>query len=314
MISSAKHLLRSIAFYLPDRLHSLRRKRELKFSRTEISRPQLVADLSRLPIDRDAIVLVHSSLKSLGFVSGGATMVVEALVEAIVKRNGGTVMLPCYSINGTMHQTLLEQRIFDVSKTPSNLERSRKRFASFPKLYVVFTRRILSPPSVPLPNGLPGRITRAGQVSALVPRWRSCARSKVICWDWEPISALSRSIIALRTLRPDFPLAVHTADSPLTVPCRGYSGEAHSLSLNALDGVVARTRIDRPENAAIREFFTERLERHAGLRWFQVGEARSWVILASALYDEARNLMNNGVTIYSTREEIEAFKRVRGEE
>ena len=133
MISSAKHLLRSIAFYLPDRLHSLRRKRELKFSRTEISRPQLVADLSRLPIDRDAIVLVHSSLKSLGFVSGGATMVVEALVEAIVKRNGGTVMLPCYSINGTMHQTLLEQRIFDVSKTPSNLGAIPEAFRHLPE-------------------------------------------------------------------------------------------------------------------------------------------------------------------------------------
>ena len=94
----------------------------------------------------------------------------------------------------------------------------------------------------------------------------------------------------------------------------GILRETYSMSLNALDGVVARTRIDRPENAAIREFFTERLERHAGLRWFQVGEARSWVILASALYDEAINLMNYGVTIYSTREEIEAFKRVRGEE
>ena len=314
MISSAKHLLRSIAFYLPDRLHSLRRKRELKFSRTEISRPQLVADLSRLPIDRDAIVLVHSSLKSLGFVSGGATMVVEALVEAIVKRNGGTVMLPCYSINGTMHQTLLEQRIFDVSKTPSNLGAIPEAFRQLPEAVRSIHPTHSFAAIGPLAKWLTGTHHSCGtSFGAGSPMAKLREKQGYLLGLGTNLGTVT-FYHCLEDIETGFPLAVHTADSPLTVPCRGYSGETYSLSLNALDGVVARTRIDRPENAAIREFFTERLERHAGLRWFQVGEARSWVILASALYDEARNLMNNGVTIYSTREEIEAFKRVRGEE
>ena len=40
--------------------------------------PELAADLERLGLQRGGLVMVHSSLRSIGTVSGGAATVVDA--------------------------------------------------------------------------------------------------------------------------------------------------------------------------------------------------------------------------------------------
>jgi len=56
------------------------------------SREDLANDLRRLGLADGDIVLVHSSLKSLGYVEGGAATIVAALRDAIGKR--GTIVVP----------------------------------------------------------------------------------------------------------------------------------------------------------------------------------------------------------------------------
>jgi aminoglycoside 3-N-acetyltransferase len=55
----------------------------------------LTADLARLGVGEGDVVLVHSSLRSLGFVIGGAVSVVRALLQTVGPR--GTVVVPAFS-------------------------------------------------------------------------------------------------------------------------------------------------------------------------------------------------------------------------
>ena len=55
----------------------------------------LVADLRRLGIPQGPPILVHSSLSALGWVAGGAHVVVDALVEAFGPSS--TIVVPCQS-------------------------------------------------------------------------------------------------------------------------------------------------------------------------------------------------------------------------
>lgn len=66
---------------------------------TEVERPgtveSLTADLRALGMEEGMIILVHSSLSSLGWVCGGAVAVVEALRLALGSE--GTLMMPAHS-------------------------------------------------------------------------------------------------------------------------------------------------------------------------------------------------------------------------
>jgi aminoglycoside 3-N-acetyltransferase len=56
------------------------------------TRASLAGDLRRLGVESGDVVLVHSSLSSLGWVCGGAVAVVQALLDAVGP--GGTVAVP----------------------------------------------------------------------------------------------------------------------------------------------------------------------------------------------------------------------------
>nr|WP_296071285.1 AAC(3) family N-acetyltransferase [uncultured Actinoplanes sp.] len=93
------------------------------------TRASLTADLRRLGIDGDAVVLVHSSYKSLGFVVGGPQAVVEALLEV-----AGTVVVPTHTPDNTDPATWNSPPVpsawwdairgeapgFDVGRTPAS--------------------------------------------------------------------------------------------------------------------------------------------------------------------------------------------------
>ena len=82
-----------------------------------IGRAQLAEQFLELGLTKGGSVLVHSSLKSLGWVQGGADAVVGALTDAVGPE--GTVMVPNLPFRGTLTRYLKRVPTFDVRSTPS---------------------------------------------------------------------------------------------------------------------------------------------------------------------------------------------------
>ena len=78
-----------------------------------VTKATVVEGLRRLGLGPGDVVLVHSSLSSLGVVLGGAEAVVDALLEAVSP--GGTVMVP--TLTGSPLDRL-RPPVFDPQRTP----------------------------------------------------------------------------------------------------------------------------------------------------------------------------------------------------
>jgi aminoglycoside 3-N-acetyltransferase len=285
-------------------LGRLRRQRQLVRELPAVTRAQLLCDLAALSLPPGGILLVHSSLKRLGFVEGGAEGLLDALVATVVEGAGGTLCLPAFSIDGSMRDTLASGRVFDVRTTPSNLGAVPEAFRRRPGV-----RRSVHPTH---------SIAALGpQAEWIVAEHHRCGSSFGKGSPMARILEAGGHLAGLGTelgtvtfyhcledLEPDFPLAVYSDDSPFTVRCRDWLGDEHRVTLPAHSAELARRRIDRKEKAALRAYFTRWLEAEAGLRWFPLGQSRSWTVPLPAMYRECRRLMREGVTIYSTEDEL----------
>jgi len=74
---------------------------------------RIASDLKALGIQPGDIILVHSSLKSLGYVDGGSETVIQGLLKAI--GNDGTLLMPALSYMQNPHH------IHNTHDTPSNV-------------------------------------------------------------------------------------------------------------------------------------------------------------------------------------------------
>lgn len=82
----------------------------------DITMAEIVNDLRRLGINPGDTLIVHSSLKSLGRVEGGADTVIDALLAAL--RPGGTLLMPSFQ-HGSEFFLLDRGCCFDVRSSPS---------------------------------------------------------------------------------------------------------------------------------------------------------------------------------------------------
>jgi aminoglycoside 3-N-acetyltransferase len=308
MKASVKSFLRAAGDFLPDRIHRWRRRRQLSAERQHYTAEHLRADLDRLDIADQGIVLLHSSLKAIGFVEGGPEAVVKALVESVVERRGGTLLVPTFSIHGTMRTTLAKGQegeiVFDVNQTPSNLGAIPEAFRRHPQAL-----RSIHPTHSfgaigPLASDLVADHHRCGSsFGEGSPMARMLRRGGQVLGLGTNLGNVT-FYHCLEELEPDFPFSVYSPDSPFRVPCREADGQLIELVVSGHDEGVSQTRIDRPQNAAIRDYVTRALEDRAGLRWYTVCDARSWLVSAQPFYEEIKRQMHRGITIYSTAEQL----------
>jgi len=78
-----------------------------------VSKEDIKAGLKEIGLKKGDIVGVHSSLKSLGFVEGGADAVINALLEIV--GGEGTIVMPTYSTNRIMMKLTPEETAAGVS-------------------------------------------------------------------------------------------------------------------------------------------------------------------------------------------------------
>jgi len=76
---------------------------------------EIADDLKRVGVRAGGVLLVHSSLSSMGHVPGGAETVIQGLLEALGPE--GTLLMPALSYE----HVSAKQPYFDVRRTPSNI-------------------------------------------------------------------------------------------------------------------------------------------------------------------------------------------------
>jgi len=82
-----------------------------------VSKEDIKSGLRQLGLKPGALVMVHSSLSSFGYVEGGAETVIDALLEMVGEE--GTVMVPTYSTNRRRLDTGEEEFLpYDAENTP----------------------------------------------------------------------------------------------------------------------------------------------------------------------------------------------------
>ncbi|RME63064.1 MAG: aminoglycoside N(3)-acetyltransferase [Alphaproteobacteria bacterium] len=281
------------------------RRRQLSGRLQHVDRDTLVQDLEALALPDGAVLLVHSALKQLGFVEGGPASVIAALTEVVVKRRGGTLALPTFSIDGTMYKTMASGRAFDVRTTPCNLGAIPETFRRTPDV-----RRSVHPThSFAALGDKADWIVRDhhrcgsnfGTDSPMARIMQAGGFLAGLGTDLGPVTFYH----CLEDIEPDFPRPVYAPGAPFSIACRDWNGALHMLALRAHAPDLSQTRIDRPDSQAIRAFITRHLETHAGLEWFPIGQGRGWIVPMPAMYAACRDLMRKGITIYTTAAELD---------
>ena len=110
LLSGIRSLKKSSAHF------NLKRK---KLSGKIITKEKLAADFAAAGIQKGDSIIVHSSLRRIGFVERGAQTVIDALLEAIGSE--GTLLFPASPVEAHGKTYLESNPVFDVRNTPSKM-------------------------------------------------------------------------------------------------------------------------------------------------------------------------------------------------
>jgi len=306
MITKIKQwLIRILPPKVIDFLRNIRasfRIRYLRQTRIKVTEAQILNDLKKLGIKRGDIIFVHSSLKSIGFVESGPETVINALMEIIGSE--GTLVMPCFSLQGSMVETLESDLIFDPQKTPSTVGAIPEAFRKRPGV-----SRSIHPTHSVCAWGLKAKcITEEHERASTnfgpgTPFYKIMEEGGFILGlgvDFGPITFVH----AIEDILEEFPLKVYL-NKEYTARIIDYDGRLKEMKVRAHDPKVAKTRIDQEEGRWIRNFFTNYLTAKGFLRSGFVGEARCWIIKAKDLFEAQKGLVRQGITVYTTREQYE---------
>ena len=303
MLKQAKRLAKAV-------LEKLRRRssaREVKQTQRHVSCDELVAGLARLGIAKGDAVFIHSSLKSLGYVEGGAATVVRALQEAVGPQ--GTLVLPTYympggSIRGTCE---MQDYVFDVRKHGTNMGRLPEAFLASAGI----ARSVHPTHSVSAWGRHAAYLTEAHHRAPSVfgegspwQRFVGLENAKVLGLGIS-MGPVTFYHVLEDAMGEAFPVPVW-GEETFRLPCIDQAGQRSEVPLRPFDPVLAQRRIDHPSRQDLRAYFMAEFKRAGLLHSGQVGEAPSWWIPAQGFFDHLQHLAGEHLTIYSTPEQLAA--------
>ncbi|UQV43564.1 AAC(3) family N-acetyltransferase [Janthinobacterium lividum] len=281
--------------------------RHVRHNAPHVTRAALAADLARLGIAQGDTLFVHSSLKSLGYVEGGALAVIGALQDAVGPQ--GTLLLPTYYLpGGTLRATCtMPDYVFDPRRHGTHMGRLPEAF-----LASAGVRRSIHPThSVSAWGRHAADLTeahhRAPSIFGMGSPWQrfiGCDHAKVLGLgiSMGPVTFYH----ALEDAMGDaFPVPVWE-DKPALLACLDHAGRRWVVPVRPFDPAVAQRRIDHPGRGDLRAYFHREFDA-AGLRANgQVGDAASWCIPAQAFFEHLRQLASDNVTIYASAAQLAA--------
>lgn len=277
----------------------------LESTRQHITAERLAEGLRDLGICSGDVIFLHSSLKSLGFVEGGPRTVIDALCTVVGAE--GTVIIPTYFLpGGTIHATcLMADYVFDPSSCGSNLGALPSEFLKYPGV----KRSIHPTHSVSAVGKMADFITNSHHLADSIfgagSPWQRCieVNGKVL-----GLGVSMGPITFYHTLEDKigeaFPLPVRMAEK-FQLPCKDWEGKLISVPVVPLDPTYMPRRIDNPGRDDLRTYFWNEFSRTGLIHTGVVGEAKSWYIESQAFYRHLEYLATDGITIYSTPEELQ---------
>ncbi len=276
-------------------------------SRPHVTRAALTAGLARLGIAPGDTLFVHSSLKSLGYVEGGAPAVIGALQDAVGSQ--GTLLLPTYYLpGGTVRATCaMPDYVFDPRRHGTHMGRLPEAF-----LASAGVRRSIHPTHSVSAWGrhaihLTEAHQRAPSIFGMDSPWQrfiGCEHAKVLGLgiSMGPVTFYHALEDAMGGA---FPVPVWEDDTKL-LACLDHAGRRWEVPVRPFDQAVAQRRIDHPGRGDLRDYFHREFDT-AGLRVNgQVGDAASWCIPAQAFYAHLERLASDNVTIYASAAQLAA--------
>jgi aminoglycoside 3-N-acetyltransferase len=252
------------------------------------------------------ILMVHSSLSSIGKVIGGPEAVCRALQKVLTE--SGTLMMPSYYQKVPALKMIKNGTLIDLRTAESSVGKLTETF-----------------------RNLPGVIRSSHPFSSVCAWGRDAAEitgghsdSPLMCGPGSPFFKLLENsgkymgigvdirIIALYHVLEDnwneFPIKVHHTEKFVSKYV-DTSGQLIHRELIILNPDVSRNRIDHEiEGAWIRNWLTNHMKKRGIIQEFMLGQANSWIVDARTFYDELKSLAQQGITIYTTKEEFNKMK------
>lgn len=299
--------LKTLAKAVLERRRRRRNEQQIRRSGRCVTRAEMARDLAGLGIERGDTVFVHSSLKSLGYVDGGAAAVIGALQDAVGPE--GTLLVPTYYLPaGTVKATCeLEGYVFDLNSHGTNMGRLPETF-----LAQAATHRSLHPTHSVSAWGRHAQYLteahhRAPSIFGDGSPWQ-----RFVGIEGAKVLGLGVSMgpvtfyhVVEDALGDAFPVPVWE-ERTYSIPCVDREGGRWEVPVRPFAAEVSARRIDYTAREDVREYFRIEFER-AGLRTTgKVGDAQAWFIPAQAFFDHLQGLATEGITIYSTPEELAA--------
>lgn len=281
-----------------------RRQVEIRQSSPAQTFDRLLGDFRALGLEPGDTVLVYSSLKSLGYVENGPQTVIKALYQSVSP--GGTIVIPAYFMPaGTIHETCkLKDYVFDPRIHKTNLSRIPEEFLRFPGV-----ERSLHPTHSVAALGRNARyLTEAHHLAPSTFGKGS---------PWDRLIEIGGKVAGIGIpmapgglyhpledyMKEAFPLPVRMNETHF-LRCRHSSGEIIQVPVVPLAPEFLPRRIDHKSRGDLRDYFWREFTRAGLLRVGQVGEARTWLIGAQEFFKHLIQLAQEGITIYSTPEEL----------
>lgn len=278
-------------------------------SAQKISLERLRVDFSALPKLNGRIIFIHSSLKSLGYIEGGARGVVSALIDHVLSQNG-TLAMPAFSMRGSMAASLRSSDwLFDARTTPSMMgaitEAFRQHLGVRRSLHPTHSICAIGPLSQWLTIDHHKDARAFGKMS---PFGKLLEANGIYAGLGVSIRPFTFAHAVEDHMR-DFPISVYTPDSPLKCQLKDQAGQLLDVRCNALDSSAYDIRIDAPQAQALRDLWHRVFVQEAGLQTHPVGDGQMWVFpeVKKCYETMVRQARDNNFTIY-TPEESSVFK------
>ena len=272
-----------------------------------IDRQAIAASLRALGIAAGDTVLMHSSLKSLGYVDGGPRAVLEAVFDAVSP--GGTLVVPTYYMpGGTIYSTCrTEGYVFDRDQHGTGLGALPTTFLTLPGvvrgIHPTHSLSALGPQAV----YVVGDHHRAASTFGPDSPWDRCLKldAKVLGLgvSLHPVAYYHALEDAMGER---FPLPVRMREV-YPVKCRAADGAIIEVPITPLDPAYMPRRIDHPSREDLRRYFREDFRRAGILRETSVGTADVWCSAARDFYARIERLAEHGITIYAPAEALHTF-------